>query len=286
MHETEKLVSSGDVHLATFASGEPKLGTILLVMGATASMVWWPDALVETLAAGGYQVIRFDHRDTGRSTTNPMGEIPYDLNDMAGDLLAILDAYEVSRAHFVGMSLGGYLAQIVALRNPERVQSLTLIASEPFGVSYEAEGIADGFMDHFGTMGTLNWSDRDAVVAFLLRIAELSAGSRSAFDPDEARARIEKEWSRTQSIQSAFNHSMIAGPIDAPKSAAAIACPTLLIHGTDDPIISVNAAHKSAEIIPNAELMILEGVGHELLTRDVPVIASRILAHLEEGNRT
>lgn len=279
MRSTEKVVESKGASLATFAVGQPERGTMLLAMGATASMVWWPDSLVNALVEGGYQVIRFDHRDTGHSTTNPMGEVTYDLNDMADDLPAILDAYGIAQAHFVGMSLGGYLSQIVALRNPERVQSLTLVASEPFGVSYDAEGIPDSFMAHFGTMGSLNWTDREAVEAFLLRIAELSAGYRNAFDPLEASTRIKREMSRTDSIQSAFNHSLIAGQIDLRKTAKDLACPTLIIHGSDDPIISVNAALKSAAIIPNAELMILEGVGHELLAQDGPAIAQRILDH-------
>jgi pimeloyl-ACP methyl ester carboxylesterase len=224
-------------------------------------------------------VIRFDHRDTGHSTTKPLGEVSYDLDDLAGDMMAILDAYGVSQAHLVGMSLGGYLAQINALRYSERVLSLTLIASEPFGHSYEAEGIGEDFMAHFGTMAALDWTDRDAAAAFLLKIAELSAGSRGAFDRSEALARIESELSRTASMQSAFNHSMIAGAIDLQQTAADLDCPVLIVHGSDDPIISVNAAYKSGQVIPRSELMILDGVGHELLAQDAPLIAQRILTH-------
>lgn len=277
MRTPEKMVQSGDTQLATVAHGEPKEGTILLVMGATASMLWWPEPLIKALVAGGYQVIHFDHRDTGRSTTKSPGDVTYDLNDLAGDLLAVLDAYGVSQAHFVGMSLGGYLSQINALRHPDRVLSLTLIASEPFGISYEAEGIGEDFMAHFSTMASLDWANRQAVTAFLLRIAELSAGTRGPFERSAARDRIEGELSRTSSMRSAFNHSMIAGSIDLQETAADLHCPVLLIHGSEDPIISVNAAHKSAQVIPRAELMILEGVGHELMLRDTPAIAGRIL---------
>lgn len=279
MQAQERIVQSGNAQLATVASGKPQNGTILMAMGATASMLWWPNPLVEGLVDGGYQVIRFDHRDTGRSTTRPPGEISYDLDDLAGDLMAILDAYDVSQAHLVGMSLGGYLAQIVSLRYPERVLSLTLIASEPFGISYEAEGIGDDFMAHFGTMASLDWADRGAVAAFLLKIAELSSGTRDPFDRSAALDRIEGELSRTSSMQSAFNHSMMAGSIDLQQTAADLQCPVLVIHGTDDPIISVNAAHRSAQVMPRSELMIIDGVGHELLLQDAPVIAQRILTH-------
>lgn len=279
MPAQERMVQSGDAQLATIASGKPQKGTILMVMGATASMLWWPEPLVEYLADGGYQVIRFDHRDTGCSTTKPPGEISYDLDDLAGDLMAILDAYGVRQAHLVGMSLGGYLAQIDALRHPERVLSLTLIASEPFGISYEAEGIGDDFMAHFSTMASLDWADSDAVAAFLLKIAELSSGTRGTFDKSAALARIEGELSRTSSMQSAFNHSMMAGSIDLHQTAADLHCAVLVIHGSDDPIISANAAYKSVQVVPRSELMILEGVGHELLEQDAPVIAERILTH-------
>jgi len=275
----EKLVQSGDAQLATVARGEPKKGTISLAMGATASMLWWPEALVQGVIDGGYQVIIFDHRDTGHSTTRPPGDVSYDLSDLAGDLMAILDAYGIRQAHLAGMSLGGYLAQINALRHPERVLSLTLIASEPFGISYEAEGIDDDFMAHFATMASLDWTNSEAVAAYLLRIAELSAGSRSPFDRSEALERIKGELSRTSSMQSAFNHSMVEGSIDLQQTAAHLSCPVLLIHGSNDPIISITAAHMAKQVIPRSELMILEGVGHELLSQDAPAIAQRIVAH-------
>lgn len=163
MNTSTRLVRSGNASIFTEAAGQGEKGTILLVMGATASMVWWPDSLIEALVAGGYRTIRFDHRDTGASSVFAPGEGNYDLADLTGDLLAILDAYEVAAAHLVGMSLGGYLSQILALTHPERVKSLTLIASEPLGVEYEGEGLAPAFMEHFGAMGSLDWTDAEAV---------------------------------------------------------------------------------------------------------------------------
>lgn len=279
MQAREKIVTTGDVNLATEARGTPANGTILLVMGATASMAWWPEALVERLAAGGFQVIRYDHRDTGRSTTNPPGAAAYDVDDLADDLFAVLDAYGVQQAHLVGLSLGGYLAQINALRQPDRVLSLTLIAAEPFGHAYEGEGMPEDFMAHFGTMESVDWSDNEAVAAFLLRIAELSSGDPAVFEVEAARARIATELSRSKSMKSAFNHAMMAGVIDLQKTAADIGQKVLLIHGADDPLISVNAARQAAEMISDAELVVLDGTGHELLSKDMPLVSERILAH-------
>jgi pimeloyl-ACP methyl ester carboxylesterase len=264
--------------LATEARGRPDKGTILMVMGATASMLWWPETLVEALADGGYQVVRFDHRDTGQSTTYPPGETRYDLDDLSGDILRILDAHGVEAAHLVGMSLGAYLGQIVALRHPERVLSLTLIAAEPLNVTYEGEGISSEFMAHFGAMAELDWSDRAAVSDFLLRSAELSSGPALPFDAEAVKKRIAAELGRTDSMQSAFNHAGVTGDV-AGLDLARLSQKVLVVHGSKDPVISINAAHRTVATVPQATLMILEGRGHELAEPDMPGIAQAILQH-------
>lgn len=273
-----RMVSTTDgAQLATEAVGEPVRGDIMLAMGATASRAWWPEGLKAALASAGYRVISFDHRDTGESTTGAPGEIGYDIFDLADDLIAILDAYGIEAAHLVGMSLGGYVSQIAALRHPERVLSLTLISSEPIGVSYESEGIAPEFMAHFGSMGTLNWADEAAVSAFLLRIAELSAVSASPFDREAVRARIALEMQRTSNMQSAFNHAMVGGELGPELTAERLKLPVLIVHGLEDRVISVKAARTSARVIQGARLMLLDGRGHELLEDDAPRIAQAIV---------
>lgn len=273
-----RTVQSNRALLASEFFGEDVKGTILLAMGATASMVWWPVEFCEALAEHGYRVIRFDHRDTGQSTTDAPGAVDYDLADLADDLGSMLDAYGVASAHLVGMSLGGFAAQLFALQHPERVKSLTLIASEPLGLTYESEGISEPFMRHFAGMETLDWSDQAAVAAFLLGVAELSAGSRPGFDSAAAEARIALELSRTQSMQSAFNHSMLAGALPDGLSAAGLTQAVLIIHGTEDPVISVHAAETASRAIPNARLLLLEGRGHELAPSDIGQISDAIVA--------
>ena len=275
-----RIVETRGVKLATESFGSPDKGTILLVMGATASMVWWPLSFCKALAAGGYQVIRFDLRDTGQSTTGQPGKVDYDVTELAHDLLAILNAYDARSAHVVGMSLGGMLSQIAALTQPDRVQTLTLIASEPLGMTYEAEGMSEDFMAHFATMEHLDWSDRTAVAAFMFRIAELSAGSAPPFDAGSARARIAKELDRTANIQSAFNHAQLAGKLDPALTAAGITQPVLVIHGTEDPIIAFAAAETLVAAIPDADLLTLDRRGHDLPLQDLPRIGDAILNFL------
>jgi pimeloyl-ACP methyl ester carboxylesterase len=128
-----RIVNANGVELCTESFGDPYQPAILLIMGAAASMLWWPDELCRRVAAAGRHVIRYDQRDTGWSTSYPPGQPGYSLDDLADDVIAILAAYGIERAHLVGMSLGGMLAQIIALKYPGRVSALTLIASSVFG---------------------------------------------------------------------------------------------------------------------------------------------------------
>ncbi len=125
-----KQISNNGVQLFSESFGSPDDTPILLMMGAMASGIWWPKAFCRQLAAVGRYVIRYDHRDTGRSTSYGPGQINYSVEDLADDAFFVLDSYGIQSAHVVGMSLGGYLAQLMALKHPQRIKSLTLIASE------------------------------------------------------------------------------------------------------------------------------------------------------------
>ncbi|KKB10070.1 alpha/beta fold hydrolase [Devosia chinhatensis] len=279
----EKYVQRPNAQLYTQAWGQPLRGTILLAMGATASSAWWPIALIDALAGAGYQVIVFDHRDTGRSTLFPPGTPPYDLPDLVEDVIAILDAYAVSSVHLVGMSLGGLVAQIVTLQHPGRVATLTVFAGEPLNSAYDGEGMPPEIMEHFSGMATLDWSRREDVTQFLLRIAELSAAPDRPFDRHAALERIGRELDHTSAIQSAFNHAMLEGKIDPGLHAADITRPTLVIHGAGDPLISVAAAKKTHELIPNARLTVLEKVGHEITPAEIPTLSQAILGFIRSA---
>ena len=124
-------IRRGEVDIATEAFGHPTDPALLLIMGAMASMLWWPEDFCEQLAARGHFVIRYDNRDTGLSTTDPLGEPGYTLSDMAQDAVAILDGYRIKTADIIGMSMGGFIAQRVALSYPARVRTLTIISSSP-----------------------------------------------------------------------------------------------------------------------------------------------------------
>ncbi|NUB44718.1 alpha/beta hydrolase [Fertoebacter nigrum] len=277
-------ITSNGITLMTQSFGEAGNPAMLLVMGATASMLGWPDELCAALADSGLFVIRFDHRDTGQSTTFAPGGADYAVEDMADDVITILDGYGIARAHLVGMSLGGYIAQMVAVTHPARIQTLTLIASEPLGWD-EAPlpHISQAFLDHFGALGTLDWSDTQAVAAFLLESDRLCAGNAAPFDEVRARARIAQVLERSDSPASMFNHGALTMRQDWAGRFREISCPVLVVHGEVDPILPPENGRAIAGGIAGATLVILPGIGHEIPAGIIPELAQRIAVHACQG---
>lgn len=274
-------IENKDISLATEGFGTVGHPALVLVMGATASMLGWPDALCHALARRGLHVLRFDHRDTGQSTTVSPGAATYGVEDMAGDVLAVMEGYDVTRAHLAGMSLGGYIAQMVALKQPERVASLTLIASEPLGWDGpELPHISEEFLGHFAALATLDWSQRDAAADFLVESERLCAGSGASFDSAAAKVIARRVLERTDNPASMFNHGSVTTRDDWTGRFREIACPVLVLHGDEDPILPIENGKALASGIRNAQLEILKGVGHELPAGWLDWIADRIAAHV------
>jgi len=276
-----RTVENQGIKLVTESFGDRGNPALLLVMGATASMLGWPDEFCAALAEHGLYVIRFDHRDTGQSTTVAPGEATYSVEDLADDAIAILDDYGIAKAHLIGMSLGGYIAQMLTVARAERVASLTLIASEPLGWDGEAlPHISQDFLDHFGLLGSLDWSDRKAVNDFLVETQRLCAGSWGEFDQGRESARIEQVLSRTNSIASMFNHGAVTSREDWTGRFREISCPTLVLHGEEDPILPVENGRAIAGGITGASLTVLPKVGHEIPRPSISDIVDQIAGHV------
>ncbi len=275
-------VENHGITLATESFGTAGNPALVLVMGATASMLGWPEALCHALADRGLHVLRFDHRDTGQSTTVAPGKATYDVEDMASDLLAVMEGHGLDRVHLAGMSLGGYIAQMVALQHPERVSSLTLIASEPLGWDgAPLPHIADEFLAHFGALATLDWSDREAAASFLVESERLCAGRGAQFDAAASRTGALRVLERTDSPMSMFNHGSVTTRVDWSGRFRDIDCPVLVLHGDEDPILPVENGKAIASGIRNAQLEILSAIGHELPPGRLDWIAERIAAHVQ-----
>lgn len=276
----EKIVHHCGVQLVTQSFGDETAPPILLIMGATASMLWWEDEFCEALARAGRFVIRYDNRDTGRSTTYQPGAPTYTMDDMADDAVAILDGYGLDKAHLVGMSLGGMIAQLVSLKHPSRVLSLTAISSARFDEDDpDLPQMDPALLEHFGKLESLDWNDRDAVVGFLVGLARISVGPAVAFDEARARLLAEREYDHAINPQSAFNHAMLGGGESWQGRLGEIRAPLLVIHGRKDPILSFEHARRLAEAVPQAKLISLDEASHELNPRDWDRIVAAIVEH-------
>lgn len=273
-------VDSNGVSLYSEAFGSPGDPPILLVMGAMSSAVWWPDEFCRLLADRNRHVIRYDHRDTGRSTSGEPGQATYTVEDLADDAVGVLDAFQIERAHLVGMSLGGYLSQLIALKHPGRVLSLTLIASERLALADpDMPAMDPAIMQYHGRASELDWSNRDAVVEYQVGAWRLLSGSANPFDEAAIRAIASADFDRTPDLRTTFNHAALGDAHRWVGRLEQIAAPTLIIHGTEDPVLPYAHGLALQAAITNATLLTLEGTGHELHRADWGVMLDAMERH-------
>ena len=269
-------VNGVDLCVETF--GERSDPAILLVMGAGASMDWWEEDFCARLAAGSRYVVRYDHRDTGQSTSYPPGAPGYTGDDLVADPIALLDALGVRAAHVVGLSMGGALAQLLALDHPECVASLTLVATSPAGPDPDLPAMSDEASAAFAAIAEPDWSDRAAVIEYLTEQWRATASRSRPFDAEGTRALCARVVDRTTNIESSMKNSYAAEGSDRWRERlGGLDVPTLVVHGTEDPLFPLGHGVALAREIPGAELLTLEAGGHELARRDWDVVVPAIL---------
>jgi pimeloyl-ACP methyl ester carboxylesterase len=260
-----------DICVETF--GERTDPPLLLIAGGASSMDWWEDEFCRRLAAGGRYVIRYDHRDTGRSTCFTAGAPPYSTQDLADDALGLLGALGVTRAHIVGLSLGGGLAQRIAVEHPARVRTLTLMSTCP-----ESDEPNDGAVA--AAVDETDWTDRKAAVDRIVADTLDFAGPLT-FDEGHLRRLAERAFDRTTDMAATQTNHWLAAPGASIRGRLGeITAPTLILHGTEDPLFPLTAAQSLEREIPEAKLVTLTGVGHEFPPRAVwDVVLTLILDH-------
>jgi pimeloyl-ACP methyl ester carboxylesterase len=240
-----------DVDLCVETFGRPTDPAVLLIAGAAASMLWWPAGLCARLAARGRYVIRYDNRDTGRSTAYPPGRPGYAMTDLAADTVGILDALGVDRAHVLGQSWAGGIAVTVAVDHASRVASLTLLSTStgaaglpPPTLSRPAEPTSD-------------------IVEDIVRAARAYSGGSPYFDEDATRALVRADVARTRDV-AALLRNHYAMEVDAPVRFADVTVPTLVLHGDLDPVFPLAHGEAVRDAVPGARLVVLRGAGHDL----------------------
>jgi pimeloyl-ACP methyl ester carboxylesterase len=249
-----RLIAANGVELCAEAFGDPADPAILLIHGTGSTMLSWDERLCARLAAAGRFVVRYDWRDAGRSTTYEAGHPPYTLRDLVADAIALLDAFGIERAHLVGMSGGAAIAQLAALDHPERVASLTLASASPVLAGGEAGDLPPP---------TVAYAEppRDDWVEYLVA-AERPYSPH--FDEAAARALAARVVERARDIEASVTNPYLveAGPSWRARLGA-IAAPTLVTHGREDPMFPFAHAEALAREIPGAQLLALDDTGHE-----------------------
>ena len=279
-----------DIEYENFGrEGDP---LILLIMGFAAQLLFWPESLCEGLAAKGFRVVRFDNRDIGKSThltdlgmpdiralwekaaSGRQPEVPYSLSDMADDAMGLMDALSVERAHIVGASMGGMIAQLVAINHPDRTKSVTSIMS-----TTGRPGLPPGDADTLAVITRPpKSSSREDLIdnGILVRHALASPG----FPQSEAdiRAFVERVVDRAPYDPAGIARQLAAIIAAPPRNELlkAVRRPALVLHGDSDRLLPVAAAKDTAESIPGAELVVVPGMGHGFPESLVPILLKDI----------
>ena len=256
-----------DVQLDAEVLGDADAPAMLLIAGTGWSRDWWDDDLCARLVARGRRVIRYDHRDTGGSTSWPAGAPGYTGRELFTDAVAVLDAFGVDRAHVVGLSLGGGIAQELGLEHRDRVSALTLVATTAIGPTVgELPGATPEMRAVFADRGPdPDWSDPAAAVTALVEGERPFAGP-DAFDEERMRAIAERVVARSRDLAaSTTNHVVMdLGPTGPTAMEELAGLPVLVVHGTADPLFPVAHGRALAAAIPGARLLEIEGMGHQL----------------------
>jgi pimeloyl-ACP methyl ester carboxylesterase len=278
------------VRLWADATGDPDAAPLLLVMGANAIGIAWPEALVSRLTER-HRVLRYDHRDTGRST-RAFAERPYPLTQLARDTLAVLDGFGVDRAHVAAMSLGGMLLQLLLLDAPDRLLSATLFSTGALAGDPALPGEAElpgpsedvlAMWEHLGESRT-----REQEIAFNLKHwGVLSrAGAGGHFDPDEFRALEERVRAHTGHDEPIAAHALAdQSGLARGRELAEVKTPTLVIDAPLDPVFPPPHAEHLTRTIPTARRVTIPRMAHALPAAILPNLANAILAHTTAAER-
>jgi len=265
---------------------------ILLIMGLGGQLTLWPETFCRGLAARGFRVIRFDNRDIGKSThfiaagapdipalmaramSGQAVKTPYALEDMASDAVGLLDALRVDRAHIVGASMGGMIAQLVAARHPGRTKSLVSIMS-----STGRRDLPPGRPEAMAALMTPLASDgrEDRIAASMKTWRIIGSPGYPATDA-ELRADAERDIDRVPYEPTGVARQMAAILVGPPRNdiLKSVTAPTLVIHGADDPLVPVEAGKDTAASISGAELIIVPGMGHDVTVALTPILERHV----------
>ena len=293
----EKFVKANNIDICYDTFGDKSKPTILLIQGFASQMIIWKEEFCRDLASKGFLVIRFDNRDIGLSTKmenlpvpNPLSilaslqkgehpEVPYKLSDMAKDAVGLLDALQIQSVHIVGISMGGMIAQTIAIEHPERVKTLTSLSSTTSNPK-----LPQAKPEVQKILIIPPPTDREKFIEGQLKIFKVLHGPRYSFPEEFIRERSAKVFDRNfYPTGSSRQFAAIFGSGSRNKALANLQIPTLVIHGDADPLIPVEGGKDTANAIPGAELIIIEGMGHTIPDEVRPQIIDAIVKNAKKN---
>lgn len=292
---TKAQVNGVEIEFETW--GESKAPPLLLVGGLGSQLLTWPESLIEAFVASGYKVIAYDNRDIGLSTKfddwgpadiatafaqarakEPV-KAPYTLEDMADDAAALLDHLGIAKAHIVGNSNGGAIAQTFAIRHPDKTASLIsmMATSGRRGLPRPSEAAMEWLGRPRNPAGTRQGAMEDAIATSMV------IGS-PGYPRDEAAIREKAGRLYDRAFYPEGNTRQLLASIASGDGRVAklsgIAAPTLVIHGREDPLVPLACAEDVRDTIPNAKMLVIDGMGHDFPAEVVPKVASGIAAFI------
>jgi pimeloyl-ACP methyl ester carboxylesterase len=289
--ETARRVGPAGIDIAFERFGDADAPPVLLIMGLGTQMLGWPDGFCEALARRGLHVIRFDNRDVGLSTHMTDALAPdvgaalrgdtssasYNLSDMAGDTVGLLDALALRSAHVVGASMGGMIAQTIAINHPDRVRSLTSIMS-----TTGDPGVGQATQPAMAALLSPPAGSREQAIERTLAIVRVIGSPGFELDEPELRRRTALAYDRSNDpLGVARQLVAIAASGDRTAALRRVSLPTLVLHGADDPLVAVTGGQATAGAIAGAELAVFDGMGHDL-PRDLWAEIARRIGSLVE----
>jgi len=285
----EKIAKVDEIEIVYDTFGNPSNPPMLLIMGLGAQMIRWDDAFCKAIAAQGRWVIRFDNRDVGLSTKcheagipdvmsliqGQKVDVPYTLKEMARDAIGLLDTLGIKSADVVGVSMGGMIAQTMAIHYPERVRTLTSIMS-----STGNPDLPQSTPEAMEALLAPPASNRNDYVTSQLKAAKVLHGPKYPLNEEYVRNYAERSYDRCYDPTGFVRQfGAILGSGSRNEALGTVKIPTLVIHGDADPLVPVAGGKDTAKSIPKAKLLIIEGMGHSFPTEVVPQILHALLQH-------
>ena len=290
------LIGPSKIDLAYQRLGDPDAPAVLLIMGLAAQMIHWPDGFCHALVDAGLQVIRFDNRDAGRSThlhDGPTPNLPaalagdfssasYTLSDMAADAVALLEFLGIREAHLVGASMGGQIAQTLAIEHPHRVLSLTSMMSTT-GAPHVGQPAPETLRELFGGKPPVT---REDVIQRMIQAVRVVGSPAYPADEAEIAERAARAYDRGYDAMGTARQAVATiASGDRTGRLQHLSVPALVIHGLADRMCDPSGGRATAEAIPGAELVVIEGMGHDLPPGLRPQLAARIAGFIRSVER-